>query len=383
MTINEMYNPIFMSSFQTFLAILAVISFGLACRKRRDLLSWFPGIILLCIGISFMGIGVILNSDFFELLAYIFSLATSIIIFISVAKEYYNIFMKNKPKEKDSVLKYLAITTVSAVEILMIGVISIMLIIILITVFMLARIFLRKKTLTHAFMSMVLLCAWFTTILLILDYSFKIPGSREFSAEMTTVFLVLIIVTGVISVLEQKIMTSNIILKEVITTSQESSVSVASMATELAASASEVNAAAEEIASQTQEVALNTQNIHESSNEIQRIMEIIVNISEQTTLLALNANIEAARAGAEGRGFAVVAEEVRKLAENSKKSVSNSQAKIHDILERIRNTTLAMQGISASAEEQTSSMEEINDTAIKLGSLADNLKNALTTANNS
>ena len=101
MTINEMYNPIFMSSFQTFLAILAVISFGLACRKRRDLLSWFPGIILLCIGISFMGIGVILNSDFFELLAYIFSLATSIIIFISVAKEYYNIFMKNKPKEKD------------------------------------------------------------------------------------------------------------------------------------------------------------------------------------------------------------------------------------------------------------------------------------------
>jgi len=79
-----------------------------------------------------------------------------------------------------------------------------------------------------------------------------------------------------------------------------------------------------------------------------------------------------------GRGFAVVADEVRKLSEESKQIVNTQGVKINNILEIIKESYLSMEGISASAEQQTSSMEEISATATKLGNLAENLKNKLT-----
>jgi len=212
-------------------------------------------------------------------------------------------------------------------------------------------------------------------------------------------------------------MTENI--RDIIATSQDASINVSNIATELAASSSEVNAAAEEIASTTQEVAQNSQNqvnslgeinnmsnqisslSHEvmaSTKDINRIMDLITNISDQTNLLALNASIEAGRAGEHGRGFAVVADEVRKLAEESQSAVTETASKIDEITSKITNTvelissitvdikgattageenSRAMEGISASSEQQTASMEEITSTANKLGTLAESLKDGL------
>ena len=167
-------------------------------------------------------------------------------------------------------------------------------------------------------------------------------------------------------------------IKNLIQTSSEASINVSNIATELAASASEVNTAAEEIASTTQEITSESRVVMESSNKIRNIMDILVNLSEQTNLLALNASIEAGRAGEHGRGFAVVAEEVRKLAEESKNSVLGSNKEINEIVEKIKSTTISMEGISASSEQQTASMEEITATANKLGALAEDLKVKLT-----
>ncbi|KKN37209.1 hypothetical protein LCGC14_0765810 [marine sediment metagenome] len=212
-------------------------------------------------------------------------------------------------------------------------------------------------------------------------------------------------------------MTTNI--RNIISSSQDASINVANIATELAASSSEVNAASEEISSTTQEVSQNTQSqvnslveINKMANEIQalshevmsstkdinKIMDLITGISEQTNLLALNASIEAGRAGEHGRGFAVVADEVRKLAEESQNAVGETGEKMESITTRITNTvkligsitadieavtaagqenSRAMEGISASSEQQTASMEEVTSTANKLGTLADNLKEGL------
>jgi methyl-accepting chemotaxis protein len=171
--------------------------------------------------------------------------------------------------------------------------------------------------------------------------------------------------------------TSN--MERVLKAGSETSINVSNIATELAASASEVNAASEEIAAASQQISSESQDVMASSTDINKIMEIIIGISEQTNLLALNASIEAGRAGEYGRGFAVVADEVRKLAEESKSAVSSTGEKINEIISRIESTTSAMEGISSSTEEQTASMEEVTATASKLGYLAENLKNQLST----
>lgn len=68
---------------------------------------------------------------------------------------------------------------------------------------------------------------------------------------------------------------------------------------------------------------------------INEIVNVMNGIAEQTNLLSLNASIEAARAGSYGRGFAVVAEEIGKL---SKSSVASS-SEINDIVNNIKKKT--------------------------------------------
>ncbi len=183
---------------------------------------------------------------------------------------------------------------------------------------------------------------------------------------------------AVIPFLEQKLEKSTNDMKSIIEAASNTSINVANIANELAASASEVNAASEEIASSTQEMTINSEEVITSTNEINNVMSIITNISDQTNLLALNASIEAGRAGEQGRGFAVVADEVRKLAEESKGAVKNTNDKIREVINKINISFSAMGEISASAEQQTASMEEVTATAHKLGTLAEDLKNSLT-----
>ncbi len=182
---------------------------------------------------------------------------------------------------------------------------------------------------------------------------------------------------AVIPFLEQKMEITTLRMRDMIETASSASINVANIANEMAASASEVNAAAEEIAAATQNMTINTQEAMRASNDIRNVMGIITSISNQTNLLALNASIEAGRAGEQGRGFAVVANEVRKLAEESKNAVRETNVKIANVIRKINISFAEMEGINASTEQQTASMEEVTATATKLGSLAESLRNSL------
>ncbi|MGO4546681.1 methyl-accepting chemotaxis protein [Paenibacillus sp. 2TAB23] len=158
--------------------------------------------------------------------------------------------------------------------------------------------------------------------------------------------------------------------------------------------------------------------LSERSRNIGEIAEAMGELSAQTNLLSLNATIEAARAGDQGKGFAVVAGEVKKLAERSQRSAMQVAELIGDTrgdidtavaamgkgerevtvgaqliqhsgeafnrillatrgaVHHVRQTSSASEQISASSQEFTASLLEIDHMAERSNDLAQGISTA-------
>ncbi|ODV55870.1 methyl-accepting chemotaxis protein [Lysinibacillus fusiformis] len=91
----------------------------------------------------------------------------------------------------------------------------------------------------------------------------------------------------------------------------------------------------DEISANTSELNTRVQDLDDNSAAIVAAVNVIKSIATQTNLLAINASIEAARSGEHGKGFAVVAEEVRKLADES----SLAAVEIEKVVAQITDST--------------------------------------------
>ncbi|WAW93694.1 methyl-accepting chemotaxis protein [Xanthomonas citri pv. malvacearum] len=171
---------------------------------------------------------------------------------------------------------------------------------------------------------------------------------------------------------------------EELTSTVKQNAESARQANQLAIGATGVASQGGEVVSQ---VVTTMSGIEASSKKIADIISVIDGIAFQTNILALNAAVEAARAGEQGRGFAVVASEVRTLAQRSSGAakeikgliddsvhkvaegsalVRKAGATMADIVASVQRVTDIMGEISAASQEQSSGIEQVNQTITQM-----------------
>jgi len=122
------------------------------------------------------------------------------------------------------------------------------------------------------------------------------------------------------------------------------------------------------------EITVSIESTQHSSDKISAASELILSIADQTNLLALNAAIEAARAGEMGKGFAVVADEIRKLAEESKQSSEEINQIILELSENARNAKAMALESSKTMEEQVVVVTENQEVFKEIYRIVSNLE---------
>ncbi len=142
------------------------------------------------------------------------------------------------------------------------------------------------------------------------------------------------------------------------------------------------------ISSAMEDVVTFCENMKASFNKINDLLvqlgennENITSVAAQTNLLSLNASIEAARAGEAGKGFAVVASEIKGLSESSRNTAQDSERNKEEIVAAMNklndeavNLMNIVDDVNRRISTLASSSEEIAASATMVGDIANDLK---------
>ncbi len=171
-------------------------------QKRRDLIFWLLTYITLTIGVVISAITDITNpGGVGHFISRIFYVSASLILFIGVFKEYYETFLKEKNENNKA--KLVLSTVIVAIPLIVI--LEIFIIICCgICAAMLLRISFKKKTFTHAFLSLSIFNVLLSLILTVIE-TIGVEGMTLYSLGMNIIFFTTLLITAIVALLDQKV----------------------------------------------------------------------------------------------------------------------------------------------------------------------------------
>jgi methyl-accepting chemotaxis protein len=136
--------------------------------------------------------------------------------------------------------------------------------------------------------------------------------------------------------------------------------SLATSAQEIADAAKGVRADAEQALATTDLTADEIAELRRHTASIAELLQLIGEVAERSDLLALNGSLEATRAGEAGRGFALVAAEMRRLAERVSGTVELVRARIRSIETSGASTVMATEQSRRLAQRTAAAARDIS-----------------------
>lgn len=185
----------------TIVIILATLIFASVCFKRRDLFSWLLAYILATMSELFRLFSQV-QYDTFELISIIFSALGVLTFIIAVSQEYYQTFSKTTIIQTTALLILFNSQLIGTIILQ-----TLIALFLFIALYLSIRIYFKKRTPTHAFMSFILISGLLQLIASILrDQGFS--GADEFMEFSRIVMATVMLITGVIALIEDKILRS-------------------------------------------------------------------------------------------------------------------------------------------------------------------------------
>ena len=181
------------------IAGVASITFGIACKKQKNLRSWLFSYIFLAIGnvLDIFQFGNLLIT----LLAIIIFALAAVFFFIATFLEYYKIFIKTQNQNLAIRDKFTVVLVIGSI---FLGVYIFIIIMLFISTIMLFRIYMKNHSATKLFLLITSISAMICIIALYISY-FGIEGAYFFSNILVTFFVTLMLSTSFVALLEQKI----------------------------------------------------------------------------------------------------------------------------------------------------------------------------------
>ncbi len=193
-------NFVFMFS-RTIVMIIATLIFAWVSFKRRALISWLFAYISATISEVLRLISQD-RFDMYELIGFSFSGLSVLLFIIAVSYDYYHTFSKSSKKQTFSI----ALLALGQ-QIITSGLYIIIGFLLLIALFLIIKIYFEKRTPTYAFMIFILVTGFIQLIAGILRDG-GLPGAEEFYQFATIVTVTILLVTGIVAFIENKLVTS-------------------------------------------------------------------------------------------------------------------------------------------------------------------------------